>query len=180
MNWPKFARRVRVPLGFAFAVLYLWFARPTGSSLASGTVFVAIGLYIRAVASGHIRKNQELTTTGPYAYTRNPLYLGSLILAVGFVWAARNWWLACIAVVFFVAVYVPVIRDEEHFLRSQFPEFELYARTVPRLLPRLHGGPLGESSFSWERYKNHREYKALLGAAAISAVLLLKLYLWAG
>ena len=83
-SWPRIARRIRVPLGFAFALLYIWFARPAWWSLAAGGAIAIPGLLIRAIASGHVRKNRELTTSGPYRYTRNPLYLGSLIIAAGF------------------------------------------------------------------------------------------------
>jgi protein-S-isoprenylcysteine O-methyltransferase Ste14 len=88
------------------------------------------GLLIRALASGHVRKNEALATSGPYAYTRNPLYLGSLLMGVGFAIAARSWWVGVILVVMFLAIYLPVIRDEENYLRQKFPEFEEYARRV--------------------------------------------------
>lgn len=176
VNWPSIARRVRVPLGFAFAVVYIWLAHPTGRSMAAGSIFVVCGLMVRALASGHVRKNEELTTSGPYAYTRNPLYLGSIILAVGFVVAARSWWIGGIALVFFLSVYLPVMRSEEAFLRQKFPEFATYAATVPRLLPRLRAGGYHAGSFSWDLYRKHREYNALIGAAVISTVLLVKLY----
>jgi protein-S-isoprenylcysteine O-methyltransferase Ste14 len=75
LAWAKIARRIRVPLGFAFAVLYFWLARPTWRFIAIGAVVILPGLLIRALASGHVRKNEALATSGPYAYTRNPLYL---------------------------------------------------------------------------------------------------------
>src|SRR5512147_1339097 len=134
MTWSRIARRIRVPLGFALAVLYVWLARPTWTSIVIGAVVALIGVAIRAVASGHISKNSELTTSGPYAYTRNPLYLGSIVIALGFAVAALSWWIVLALVVLFVAVYIPVIRAEESFLRSRFPEFDSYARQVPRLL----------------------------------------------
>ena len=91
-EWSKIARRIRVPLGFIFAVLYFWLARPTWRSMALGAIVIVPGLLIRALASGHVRKNEALATSGPYAYTRNPLYLGSLLMGVGFAVAARSWW----------------------------------------------------------------------------------------
>src|SRR5882672_9355171 len=91
-GWSQIARRIRVPLGFLFAVLYFWLARPSWQSLMAGAILVVPGLLIRALASGHVRKNESLATSGPYAYTRNPLYLGSLLIGVGFALAARSLW----------------------------------------------------------------------------------------
>jgi hypothetical protein len=134
-----------------------------------------LGLWLRAAASGHVKKNTELTTTGPYAHTRNPLYLGSLIMAVGFAVASRNWWISVVIVVFFLAIYLPVIRSEEKFLAATFPGFEAYAQQVPRLLPRVrsHSGAAGR--FSRRLYLQHREYNALIGSALILLALSLKL-----
>lgn len=173
-SWSKIARRIRVPLGFAFAVVYLWRAQPSWQSLLEGAVFIALGLGLRAVASGHLRKNTEVTASGPYAYVRNPLYLGSLLVAAGFAVAARDWWLAAGMLVFFLAVYLPVILSEEAWLRANFPEFEEYARRVPRLWPRFGAGA-APGSFSRELYLQHREYNALLGAVAMLAALVVKL-----
>jgi len=171
VNWAKVARRIRVPLGFAFAALYLWLAHPTRRSLLSGVVFVAMGLALRGLASGHVQKNEQLTTTGPYAYTRNPLYLGSLILATGFAIAARSLWVALVLVILFLAIYLPVIRAEEKYLEERFPEFASYAGRVPRMLPRwTPSGDCG-GKFSWALYWKHREYNATLGSVAILAAL---------
>ena len=179
MTWSRIARRIRVPLGFAFAALYIWRARPTWISLAAGSLIALIGVAIRAVASGHISKNSELTTSGPYAYTRNPLYLGSIVIALGFAVAALRWWIVLALVVLFVAIYIPVILAEESFLRSRFPEFDGYARDVPRLLPRFRKHPTSGGSFSRERYLQHREYNALIGTALMIAALVAKMF-WAG
>lgn len=175
-DWERVARRIRVPLGFAFAVLYFWLARPTWKSLASGFVLIIPGLLIRALASGHVRKNEALATTGPYAYTRNPLYLGSLLMGIGFALAARSWWIGAALVVMFFAIYLPVIRGEEKFLREKFPEFERYAQQVPRMLPRVTPAS-GEQSgrFSLELYVKHREWNALVGATALIAILISKI-----
>ncbi|MCU1303763.1 MAG: putative protein-S-isoprenylcysteine methyltransferase-like protein [Candidatus Sulfotelmatobacter sp.] len=171
-----------MPLGFMFAVLYFWLARPSWRSMAMGSIGIVAGLLIRALASGHVRKNEALATSGPYAYTRNPLYLGSLLMGLGFCVAARSWWVSVILVVMFFAIYLPVIGDEEAFLRQTFPEFEEYARRVPRMLPRLvrpsgheKAGPAG---FSWQLYLKHREYNALLGAVAMLAVLIARIELF--
>jgi len=176
-NWSRFARRARVPLGFAFAALYLWLAKPTWKSMLFGLVLIIPGLLIRALASGHVQKNEQLATTGPYAYTRNPLYLGSLVLAAGFALAARSWWIGGVLLVMLLAIYLPVIRSEEVFLRSRFPEFDEYARLVPQLLPRPSPFRHHSQSFSWRLYGKHREYNAALGALAMLAALAAKL-LW--
>ena len=175
-SWSKIARRIRVPLGFVFTVLYLWLARPTLQSLWLGTLVVIPGLLTRALASGQIQKNEQLATSGPYAHTRNPLYLGSLILALGFALAARSWWIAAVMILMFFFIYLPVIRGEEHYLREHFPQFDDYARHVPRLLPRLTAYQNARGAFSWELYRKHREYNALLGASAVLAALAAKLH----
>jgi protein-S-isoprenylcysteine O-methyltransferase Ste14 len=178
-EWSQIARRIRVPLGFLFAVLYFWLARPSWRSMTLGAILVVPGILIRALASGHVRKNETLATSGPYAYTRNPLYLGSLLIGLGFAVAARSWWVGIVLVVMFFAIYVPVIRDEESFLRRTFPEFEEYSRRVPRIFPyRVRFASTSSQAtagFSWELYLKHREYNALLGAAGMMAALLIKL-----
>ena len=174
-SWDRIARRIRVPLGFLLAIIYIWLSHPTHVSIQTGSVLIVVGLIIRALASGHVRKNEELTTSGPYAYTRNPLYLGSIILAAGFAIAGRNIAITACVVVFFLLIYIPVIRAEEKFLRARFPEFEDYSRRVPGLLPRLSAPP-GGSSFSWDLYRKHREYNAILGTAFMIVILLAKVF----
>jgi len=164
-------------MGFALAVFYLWMARPSWMSIELGILIAVPGIVLRALASGHVRKNQELTTSGPYAYTRNPLYLGSLIMAIGFAVAARSGSvLLALALMFFV-IYVPVIGSEETFLRKTFPAFEEYARTVPRLWPRLSAFRSEAAGFSRQLYWQHREYNAILGTLGVMAILVAKL-LW--
>jgi protein-S-isoprenylcysteine O-methyltransferase Ste14 len=176
-EWSRVARRIRVPLGFLFALLYFWLARPTWRFIAFGAILIVPGLLIRALASGHVRKNESLATSGPYAYTRNPLYLGSLLIGIGFAAASRSWWVGVALVVMFFAIYVPVIRGEEKFLREKFPGFEEYARQVPRMLPRITPYRSGDDGggFSFELYLKHREWNALLGAVAMIGVLVLKM-----
>lgn len=174
-SWRKVARRIRVPLGFVFSALYLWMARPTPTSLIIGVALVVIGLSIRALASGHVQKNEQLAMSGPYAYTRNPLYLGSIVLAVGFVCASRSWVIAAIAAAMFVAIYIPVIRGEEDFLKARFPEFEEYSRRVPRLLPRFSAYQSSANAFSWHLYWKHREYNAAIGSTLLIVALVVKL-----
>ncbi len=182
-GWQKIARRVRVPLGFVVAAIFLVFARPSWHTLAWSLLLVLPGLWLRGYAAGYVKKNAELTRTGPYAHTRNPLYLGSMTIAAGFAVAAGRWWLVVLLVGMFLAIYVPTILSEEAFLRGAFPSFEEYARRVPRLLPRVTAarfGDIGEAGgrFSAERYLHHREYNALMGAVAIYAALTLRMVLW--
>jgi protein-S-isoprenylcysteine O-methyltransferase Ste14 len=176
-TWQRIARRIRVPVGFAFTVLYIWLAHPTWKSLLLGTAFVIAGIAVRALASGHLKKNEELTTSGPYAYTRNPLYLGSLILALGFAIAARNSWIAALLLTIFVSIYMPVISAEEAFLQTRFPEFAKYSAQVPRVIPRLRSHNPYQPGFSWKLYLKHREYNAAIGSVALLAALIAKL-LW--
>jgi protein-S-isoprenylcysteine O-methyltransferase Ste14 len=173
-SWQKIARRIRVPLGFLFAAAYIWLAHPTILSVVAGSCISLIGLLVRAFASGHVRKNEQLTTSGPYAHTRNPLYFGSLALAAGFAVASRSWWVALIASVMFFAIYFPVIRSEEAFLHTHFPEFEEYARHVPRLFPHLRPYQSSSNSFSWHLYWKHREYNAALGSVFMIAAMAVK------
>jgi len=177
-NWSETARRIRVPSGFVFAVVYWWLAHPNRSSWLWGALLILAGLGIRACASGYLQKNEELATAGPYAYTRNPLYLGSIVMAVGFAIAARSLWIAGILLVLFVAIYLPVIRAEESFLSERFPEFLEYRSRVPRLIPKLKGYVRNPAAFSWALYLKHREYNAALGSVAMLGALLAKL-LWA-
>src|SRR5512137_1781953 len=110
-------------MGFAFVVLYLWLARPTWISIAAGSAVAVLGLGLRAWASGHVAKAEEITQSGPYAYTRNPLYLGSIILGAGFAVAACSLWIAGGMAAIFLAVYIPVIRWEEEWLRANLQGF---------------------------------------------------------
>jgi protein-S-isoprenylcysteine O-methyltransferase Ste14 len=173
-SWSKIARRIRVPLGFVFAAAYIWLSRPAPASIMIGSCVAFAGLFIRALASGHVEKNEVLATSGPYAHTRNPLYLGSIILAAGFLIAARSWWLSLIAAAMLLVIYIPVIRSEEAFLRQRFPEFDDYAAQVPRLFPRARAYQRRPGSFSWHLYWKHREYNAALGAGLMIAVLIAK------
>lgn len=176
-SWGRIARRIRVPLGFLFAAFYIWRARPSWPSLIIGIVIALAGIAIRAAASGHVQKNRELTTTGPYAYVRNPLYLGSIVIGIGFAVAARDIWVGVALVAFFCAIYVPVIRGEQNYLRAHFSGYADYMQRVPSLLPRTLWFSGVTRGFSRELYFRHREYNSLLGAAAMFAVLIAKI-LW--
>lgn len=178
-QWQRIAKRIRVPLGFAVAAIFLWQAQPTPAALVSSLPLVLCGLCLRGYASGYVKKNEELTTSGPYAYTRNPLYLGSLMIAFGFGVASASWLLVGLLAVLFAVIYIPTIQGEESYLRSQFPRFDEYVAKVPRLLPRWSkAAGMGEGGvFSRTLYLEHREYNALMGSVAIYGGLALRLLL---
>jgi protein-S-isoprenylcysteine O-methyltransferase Ste14 len=184
ISWPKIARRIRVPLSFVFAIAYVWVAAPTVLSLAVGMPIAAVGLALRAAAAGHVRKDRELTTSGPYAYTRNPLYLGSLLIGVGFAIAARNAWIIVALLALLFAIYWPLILAEERYLRSNFSGYDEYASRVPRMFPRVRGlrGEVSgnNNQFSRDLYLRHREYRAVFGAIVVCAILIAKMLLLRG
>ena len=170
-RWQKVARRIRVPLGFATAALYLfelWRKAPQPAAVVWSLALVIPGLWLRGYAAGYVKKNRELTVTGPYAFVRNPLYLGSILIAAGFAVALLSWPVAVALTVMFIAIYVPVIASEERFLRATFPGFDAYCQQVPRLIPRLTPARTAadeeKGQFSFALYLRHREYNALLGA----------------
>ena len=164
--------RLRVPSGFLIVVLFAWLSHPTAQSLAIGLPVSIAGLALRAWAAGCLAKNQQLATGGPYAYTRNPLYIGTLLVAAGLAIAARNPSLAILFALVFVFVYLPVIQLEEQHLRRLFPEYADYAREVPALWPRLTAGARKGAAFRWGLYWKNEEYQAGIGFV-IGA-----LYLW--
>lgn len=188
-SWQRVARRIRVPLGFAVAALYLfelWRQTPRSLAVEWSLALTIPGLWLRGYASGYVKKNRELTATGPYAHIRNPLYLGSMLIAAGFALALESWLIAAVLALGFAIVYIPVIASEERFLRAAFPQFDEYSRHVPRLIPRLtayKGGKNGAQAgsritkglaggFSWALYRKHREYNAAIGAILLYLSLL--------
>jgi protein-S-isoprenylcysteine O-methyltransferase Ste14 len=182
-RYSSLASRVRVPCGFAIAAVYLLFAEPTLARLATGALVALGGLALRAASAGHVQKNRRLATSGPYAYTRNPLYLGSAIAAIGFAIAGGRWWFLLLFAVFFAAVYVPVMRREQAHLTALFgEEYAAYARTVPFLWPRWTpwrspGAQTGQ--FDAKLYWTNREYEALVAFVVIVALLWGKM-VWRG
>jgi hypothetical protein len=164
--------RWRAPLGYPTAALCLWLAHPTLRSIVAGSVIAGVGLLIRAAAAGHLRKREALARTGPYARTRNPLYLGSAFIAAGFALAGRSWVAAGLLALYFVVFYIQVMRREESELRVQYGKaFADYASNVPLFWPKLGVKSAGEGGFSFAQYVRNREYNAAIGAALTIAVL---------
>jgi len=164
--------KLRVPGGFILVAAFLWLSAPSPASLAVGLPVSILGLALRAWAAGHLEKNTTLADGGPYAYVRNPLYIGTLITATGLVIASRRWELGVLFAVVFLLIYLPVVELEEQHLRTLFPEYDGYARRVPKLLPRLGGS--SARRFRWSVYMKNQEYQALLGFLVGAAVLVWK------
>lgn len=171
----RILQRIRVPLGFLFGIVFLIFAKPNATVLIIGGAVAIVGILIRAWASGHIRKNQNLAVSGPYAFTRNPLYLGSFVLGVGFTIAAGVWWLGIAFAVLFLGIYLPVMRVEAVDLTKLFgAEYEEYARRVPLFFPRPTTYQGSAARFDMSLYMRYREYRAALGLIFALLVLTLK------
>jgi len=177
--------RWRVRVGYPVAVLYWLLAKPTDHSIGMGAIIAGFGLLIRAIAAGHLRKDRELAIAGPYARTRNPLYLGSAFLAAGFAIAGHSWWAGGLIVIYFVVFYYAVMRNEEQDLHARFGTvFDEYASKVPLFLPDFFGSGYMQpqelksgQSFSWELYRRNREYKALIGTIAALAIVWVRMWL---
>lgn len=166
MTYSEVAKKLRLPLGFLFGIIYLVLARPTLLTWAVGGAIALVGVIIRGWASGHISKNERLATTGPYAHTRNPLYFGSFLIAAGFAVAA-HWGLLLVVVAFFVLIYAPTMERERANISGRFPdEYRKYSDNVPTFVPRptpwrgdspdVGGG----GGFSFDLYMKHGEWKA--------------------
>lgn len=172
-----FFMRWRVRLGYPLAVAVLWFSRPAPCSMLAGALVGTLGLLIRAYAAGYLHKQEVLTVTGPYAYTRNPLYLGSAVLAVGGAIATRSWVSAFLLLLYFAVFYSMVMRREEKELRLRHgAAFEEYARAVPLFFPRFPAARVSSgsvSSFSLAQYKKNHEWQAAVGLLLLLGTLVL-------
>lgn len=155
-------------------------ARPTAASIAAGAGLALLGEALRLWASGHIEKTQRLATGGPYAHTRNPLYVGSVLMAAGVAAAARSPWVAAAVAAYFLAFYPAVIREESAFLARKFGEaYAAWAREVPAFLPRLRPAGPRETRFSWARVRANREWRAALAIPLVMGILAARAY-WRG
>ena len=169
----KTIARWRVPIGWLIGLLALWLAEPTGGYLLVGVLVAAIGEALRLWASGYLEKDRRLATGGPYAWTRNPLYLGSLFVGLGFTLATGRMFLLFVLVALFAAIYFPVMKREAARLEAAFPgDYSLYASRVPLLLPRVpREGDARESSFSWSQVWVNREPVTVLGVFLVVVIL---------
>jgi protein-S-isoprenylcysteine O-methyltransferase Ste14 len=160
--------RLRVPAGFVMVAAFAWFSHPDARSLSLGLPLSLAGLALRGWAAGHLAKNQRLAVSGPYAFTRNPLYLGTLLTALGLAAAGRSLGLALLFGFLFAAVYLPAIELEEQHLSAILPGYAEFAKRVPLLIPRWPAD-FGSWRFSAALYRKNREYEALLGWLAGAA-----------
>ena len=177
-KYADLAARLRVPSGFLLVGAFAWFSHPEPASLLAGIPISVVGLAIRAWAAGHLAKNQMLATSGPYAHTRNPLYLGTLLVAAGLAVASRSFGLGFLFAAVFVLIYLPVIELEEQHLRKLFPEYAAYAKQVPRIWPRWRHGTATQP-FRRGLYMRNQEYQAVGGFVAGTVWLVWKAWnLW--
>ncbi len=169
-------QRLRVPMGFAFGLLYVIFCKPTMEWLIPGLTVALLGLLLRCWAAGHLRKHEKLTISGPYRWTRNPLYLGSFLMGLGFSLAGGRWWMAPLFLLLYLLVYVPVMRAEEGELRGRYgAAAESFIERVSLFVP-LRSPIAGDpgQTFSLERFRLNREYKAVLGFLLLAAFLIVR------
>ena len=183
-RYASWAARWRVPLGFVMGIAFVILSRPTWVFMMAGGAIALLGLILRGLAAGYLEKGRVLATSGPYRYSRNPLYLGSFFMGMGFAVAAGSWILGLAFLVFFLLIYWPVMRREEAALRRQFGQaYDQYAASVPLFIPTFMRQPTipGENKpmeiFHWERYRRNHEYEAALGYAGAMVFLAAKLLL---
>ena len=174
-SWGSIAQKIRVPAGTLLGVVFLLLMHPSRRSLLYGGILAALGALLRLWASGHIDKGRALATEGPYAFTRNPLYLGSFLMALGVLLAGQGYWLLLPFGSFFLSLYYPVMKKEEEELLLAYGErFLEYSARVPLFLPGAPAASANTSSFLWSRVLRNREHRTLMGLAATEIFLILK------
>jgi protein-S-isoprenylcysteine O-methyltransferase Ste14 len=170
--------RWRVAAGYLLALFGFYFAHPTRQSIFEGACIALVGLVIRALAAGIVRKGQQLASSGIYAWTRNPLYLGSTVLAAGFVVGSNSWIVAAVVAGYILMFYPAVVRREESDLRERFgAEFAAYAARVSGFFPWPTTQPAGSPKFSWAQYIRNHEFRAAVGTLVAMGVLVLRMWL---
>ncbi len=173
----KLLQKYRVPLGFLFGIIFLIFARPTTDLMIIGGIVAILGLMIRGWASGHIEKNRDLAISGPYAFTRNPLYFGSFLMGIGFSIAAGVWWIGLLFAVLYLGIYFPVMSVESGELTEIFGDKYLeYAQKVSLFFPWFSTYSSTKKRFQFDLYLRYREYQASLGVIFAWIVLALKAF----
>lgn len=154
--------RLRVPLGFGFGILALWLSAPTRQSIVWGAVVALAGEAVRVWAAGHLEKSREVTASGPYAWTRHPLYFGSTLIGIGLAIGAASIPVAILVLGYLGVTLTAAIRTEEAHLTEKFgaayPEYRAGRHSVKR-------------SFSLQRALRNREYRAAIGVLVVLAVL---------
>jgi hypothetical protein len=171
-------QRQRLAIARALGLAAIVLARPNPAPLTAGLIIAALGEALRIWAAGHLIKGGELTRSGPYSWTRNPLYLGSALMGLGFCIAAGRWELGVLLGVLLLGVYRPVILTEAQKLVERFPEaYKEYAETVPLFIPRpWRRGSWGrDRRFSWERVWANKEYKTAAGWLSVAVILWIKM-----
>jgi protein-S-isoprenylcysteine O-methyltransferase Ste14 len=170
--------RWRVPAGYPVGVAAFWFARPQVKWLLCGAGVAICGLIIRGYAAGHLRKHKQLATSGPYAFTRNPLYLGSVLLAAGFSVASHSW-ISTLLLAAYLAIFYPAVisREQNELERHYGAAFVEYMSHVPVFWPRLSPAMASTERFSWPLYRQNREYEAAIGLVVAMAILWIRMIL---
>lgn len=178
MPFPKkfaeFVARTRVFAGFIVLTAFLFLSTPSIESIALGGSIGFIGVAIRAWAAGHLAKNEQLATSGPYAYVRNPLYVGTMVAGIGFAIAGAHWSIGALLIVFFIVYYLPVVGEEESHLATILDGYDEYRRRTPKLWPRLTPAYTGGHRFRSSLYLRNQEYQAFFGYSIVLAILAAK------
>lgn len=177
-SWEKIAQKIRVPVG-RLGIITLFFMHPTAKSLALGGIIAGLGAVLRIWAAGYIDKGKALATAGPYSLSRNPLYLGSLIMGFGVLIAGRIYWFLLPFGLLYLLLYIPVMKREEQELFQGYGDaFLAYAGRVPMFFPRISPAPGTPSSFLWSRVKRNREHRHLLALVVVELLLVAKCIYW--
>ncbi len=171
-SWSAILYRWRVRSGTLVVALLLVLARPSARSLAAGMVVALAGLALRAWAAGHLRKEKELTVSGPYRFTRNPLYLGNMVVGLGAAVAAGSYPSAAVLAAYFLLFYPVIIAREARRMAELFPErYVAYRALVPSFVPSFRGAGDRGAGFRWEVFRKNKEWRAWLGLAVLWALL---------
>jgi protein-S-isoprenylcysteine O-methyltransferase Ste14 len=173
VGWGKLAQRIRVPSGTILGIVFLFLMRPSSKSLWMGGSIAVTGVLLRLWAAGHIEKGKVLTQGGPYAFTRNPLYLGSFLMALGIIFAGQSYWLLLPFGLFFLICYLPVMKAEEKELLNGYgARFIEYSNLVPIFFPHFRKASLSCSTFMWSRAIRNREHHTIAGFLVTEAILI--------